>query len=438
MKQRNRTTTSIVAGSATALLLAGCFSGNVSDEAADIQVSRDLTDEDITLTLTYIDEPPTEALIEGFEEEHPNISIDTTQIPFTDYIKSIQRSMDSSSAPDIVQFNPGAMRSLIPAGLVRDLTPYQEEYGWDDTFPPSMLEAFRTSEDAKQFNTGNLYATPGALSVLGVFYNKDLLDEAGISSPPETIDAFEEALSDLDAHDIQPFIVGGLEIGGFQLWNALADSLSDVEEYKDWVYGADDASIETEGALQAATYIESWVEEGYISQGASSVSDSDALAAFSDGEAAFFVTGNWNAHALSQSLGDSVGFFPMPGESPDSPHVASGSSVAFSISASSDHPNEAAAFLDYLATPEAAQIQVDVGFMPVDTEADIDADGLTTEVVDGFALINEGAGIVPFADYATPGMFDELVSGVQGIITETATPEDFLDQLQSEWDSYHG
>ncbi|HLS01922.1 MAG TPA: extracellular solute-binding protein, partial [Beutenbergiaceae bacterium] len=216
MRQRNRTTSSIVAGSATALLLAGCFAGNVNDEADDIDVSRDLTDEDITLTLTYIDEPPTGALIEAFEEEHPNITIDTTQIPFTDYVKSIQRAMDSPSAPDMVQFNPGAMRSLIPAGLVRDLTPYQEEYGWDEIFPASTLETFHASDDAKEFNTGSLYATPGALSVLGVFYNKDLLDEAGISSLPETIDEFEQTLGELDDHDIQPFIVGGLEIGAFQ------------------------------------------------------------------------------------------------------------------------------------------------------------------------------------------------------------------------------
>src|SRR5699024_6184300 len=103
--------------------------------------------------------------------------------------------------------------------------------------------------------------------------------------------------------------------------------LGDVQDYKDWVYGADGASIETDGATKAAQMIADWSKKGYISSGASSVSDNDALAAFTGGDAAFLVTGNWNVSKVQDALGDDAGFFLMPGTSADGPAVASGGSV---------------------------------------------------------------------------------------------------------------
>src|SRR5699024_10418292 len=149
------------------------------------------------------------------------------------------------------------------------------------------------------------------------------------------------------------------------------------------------------------------------------------------------VTGNWNVAELSETMGENVGFFDMPGVSPDSPDVATGSSVPFSISSKTEHPNAAAAFLNYMRTPEAAQVQVDGGFMPVNTNTDIALDGLRADVADDFSAVIDGAGIVPYPSYASPGMGDEATAGIQGLITGKTTPEEYLDSLQSEWDSYH-
>src|SRR5699024_4218951 len=137
---------------------------------------------------------------------------------------------------------------------------------------------------------------------------------------------------------------------------------SPLGDYKDMthnIYGADGATIATEGAKEAAEKFVDWVDSGYIPQGASSVSDSDALANFANGESLFLVSGNWNVSELSETMGDDVGFFMLPGQTPDSEPVASGSSVSFSISSKTEHANAAAAFLDYMRSPEAAQIQVD-------------------------------------------------------------------------------
>ncbi|WP_277050459.1 ABC transporter substrate-binding protein [Ruania albidiflava] len=426
---------------ASALLLAGCAtagSGENDSESEPQEVSTEITDEDVNLVLAYVDDPPTPALVEEFEEEYPNVTIDAQQTDFGNYITSITRSMSSDDAPDLAQYNPGAMRSLIPAGEVLDLSAYYDAYGWDEAFPQASLDQLMSDDEAMQFATGSLYAAPGALSVLGVFYNKDILADAGIDAPPQSLAEFEEALAAVQDNGDQPMSVGGLEVGGFQLWNLLLNSTGETQEYLDWVYGAPDSTIETDAAEQAAQTISDWVDEGYISPSANATADSDALAEFTSGEAAFLVTGNWSAAAIDDELGDAGGFFILPREAADEPPVASGSSVAYSISARTEHPDVAAAFLDYMSSAEAGQIAIDTGFMPVDTEAGAAAEGTLGEVAEAFAPVAENDNIVPFPDFAAPGMIDQLKAGIQGIVSDQMEPDQFLASMQETWTSYHG
>src|SRR5699024_10002723 len=191
------------------------------------------------------------------------------------------------------------------------------------------------------------------------------------------------------------------------------------------------------GAKKAAQKIVDWVDAGHIPPGSSSVSDSDALANFSSGNSLFLVTGHWNVSKLTEAMGKNVGLFVMPGKTSDSPPLASGATVALSNSYKTAHQDAAAASVNFVRSPEAAQIQVDGGFMPVNTDAEVQVEGLGAEVAEEFTSVIDGAGIVSFPDYAAPGMIDKLTAGVQGLITGHMTPEGYLESLQSEWVSYH-
>jgi raffinose/stachyose/melibiose transport system substrate-binding protein len=50
----------------------------------------------------------------------------------------------------------------------------------------------------------------------------------------------------------------------------------------------------------------------------------------------------------------------------------------------------------------------------------------------------ENDGIVPFPDFASPGMIDKLTPGVQGLISKTMTTDQFLASLQGSWADHHG
>jgi raffinose/stachyose/melibiose transport system substrate-binding protein len=425
-------------GTSALLALSACSSGSPTGPAEAIDVSTDLTSEEITLTLAYTDDPPTTALIEGFEKLHPNITIDAQQTPFSDYVKSIKLVMASDTPPDLAQYNPGAMRSLIPGGLVLDLTPWSDAYGWDTTFPQASLSVLSSDDEAKTYGTGGLYAVPGALSVLGLYYNTDKLAAAGVEMPLTTLDAFSNALGAVAATGEQPISVAALEAGGLHLWNAVLNGFGDTAAYRDWVYGVPGSTIETPAAKEATDLLVEWIDAGYITESANAVSFGDGMAEFADGASAFNVNGNWAAASFEDSLGDSVGFSLMPAATTDSPAVASGASVAYSISSKSEYPNEAAAFLDYLASADAATIQFDTGFMPVSTTATVEADGLRAEIAEGFSEVVAADGIVPFPDFAAPAMIDSLVTGLQALISKQSTSDEFLSTLQQTWNEYHG
>jgi ABC-type glycerol-3-phosphate transport system substrate-binding protein len=416
---------------------AGVNAGGGGAESSPTKISTKISGDPVTLTLAYTDDPPTEALIAGFTDLHPNVTIKGQQTPFSDYVKSIKLSMSSDNPPDIAEYNPGAMRSLVPAGLVLNLDAYTDAYGWDKAFPPASLQVLSSDKSAKKYGTGSLYAVPGALSVLGVFYNKDLLKQAGVTSLPTTFDEFDGDLKKIKNAGIRPFSVGGLEVGGFQVWNSLINVLGDVKDYRNWVYGESGSTIETQGAKDATAKLVEWVSKGYIPSAVNATSDSDAQAKFANGKSAFLITGNWAAAAIEKQMGDNVGFLLMPPVSAGAPSIAAGGSVAFLISSKTEHPDVAAAFLDYMSSPEAAQIQFEGGFMPVNTKADIGTEGLRGEIAKGFGQVIDGDGIVPFADYASPAMIDKLISGFQGVTSGHMKEDDFGASLQTEWAEYH-
>ncbi|MEU0568168.1 extracellular solute-binding protein [Nonomuraea sp. NPDC005983] len=419
----------------TVITLTACAGTGGSNGGTTRQVTASTTvaGEPVTLTLAYTDDPPTKALIDGFTKRHPNVTIKPQQTPFNDYIKSIKLAMSSDRPPDIAQYNPGAMSSLVPAGLILDLGPWVRAYGWKNRFPPASLEVLSSDKSAKRLGTGALYAAPGALSVLGVFYNRKTVKQV-----PRTLAEFEAAMRKAKDAGQTPLSVGALQVGGFQIWNALLNVLGDVNAYRSWVYGRPGATIETPSAQKATQTLTDWVHRGYIPASANATADSDAQAAFAQGRSAFLVTGNWAAAALQKAMGDDVGFFLLPSTTEQPKNVASGASVAYAVSSKTRHPNVAAAFLDYLSSPEAAKIQFEAGFMPVSTRTELGGDGLPQEIAAAFTPVAQHNGIVPFPDFASPGMIDKLTPGVQGLISGRTTTEDFLRSLQSSWEQHHG
>ena len=409
----------------------------LSTSAFSVGAASPQSGETVTLQLSYVNDPISTAVIEAFEAAHPNIDIEASIIPFGDYVSTIRLTMSSDSAPDIAQYNAGAMRTLIPEGYLLSLDEYESSMGWADKFTASSLDVLRTDESAQRFATGSLYAVPAGLSITGVFYNKELAAELGIELPLAGLDDFEAAMASAVEADIEPLTVGALDHNGLHYWSALVNVLGSADEYRAWAYGAEGATIENDGARAASDRVVEWVEAGFISPDSNGIAAADAAAAFSAGESLFHLDGNWVAVGFDEAMGDNVGFFLLPMGDGSEANVANGASVSWSISAQTEHPDEAAMFLDFMSSAEAAVAQVESGFMPVNPAADTEATGVTAEVVDAFAVVAENDGIMPFPDHPAPALLDLLIAGVQGLISGQMSTDDYLASLQAAWDEFH-
>ncbi|SDJ35771.1 ABC transporter substrate-binding protein [Salimicrobium halophilum] len=116
-------------------------------------------------------------IVTAFEEENPNIKVNTELAAYDDYFTKLQTRLAGGNAPDVFELNYENFVQYASKGTLADLSGFIEE---DDNFDPSQLnqEAFK----AYQYD-GKQYGMVESFSNVLTFYNKDLFDEAGVDYP---------------------------------------------------------------------------------------------------------------------------------------------------------------------------------------------------------------------------------------------------------------
>jgi multiple sugar transport system substrate-binding protein len=154
------------------------------------------------------DEPEVfQELITNYQKENKHITIDYQKKSFADYEKELINAFAADQGPDIWLIHntwlPKHKDKIepIPAELF-NLANLREDF-------VDVVEKDFAQEDG-------IYALPLYVDTLALFYNKDILNSAGISAPPET---WEELIDDLDKL-VQKNQWGGIEQAGIALGTA--------------------------------------------------------------------------------------------------------------------------------------------------------------------------------------------------------------------------
>jgi len=385
----------------------------------------------VTLSIAYCDAHPVEDLIAGFTALYPNVTFDPQYEDCNTFSMDIVNKLTGSNPPDITEYVDAAIQTVAPQGLVLDLGPYSQLYGWADKFPASELAQLQLSDNGSVHGEGRQLGIPGGASFVGVFYNKAMLTQAGLTVPT-TLDEFTAALQTAKDAGITPIALGSLDDGGIHLWGSIVNSLIGPKAAQDWVNGKPSSTIDLPGVVQASQMLTDWANAGYFTVWPNGTSENDARAAFAAGSALFTVDGSWSMGTIPP--GEDFGFFPFPVAKASDPVAGQGFSAAFAISSKSPNASVAAAFLDYLASPEAAKITVSLGLLPVNIDTAPTPDpGLAMDLRNGYAAAVRDDGIVTFYDHATATMHTTLTNGIQGLLAGESTPEDFIVSVQKDW-----
>ena len=126
-------------------------------------------------------------LIEQFNAENPDIIVVQETFPYDAYQQRVAAATAAGQGPDVVQLFYGWVAAWQRAGYIEPLPQEHISHEWIESYFIPMVGSVKLD--------GEYYGVPTAVRALALFYNKDLMREAGLDpeSPPTTWDAFVDA-----------------------------------------------------------------------------------------------------------------------------------------------------------------------------------------------------------------------------------------------------
>jgi raffinose/stachyose/melibiose transport system substrate-binding protein len=349
-------------------------------------------------------------LAEEFSKQYPNVTWDIKQDQFTNLINSTPRLLSGDNPPDLIRLP--TMVSFAKQGLLKDLDGYAAAFGWDK-WPVPQLNQNRVAPDGTR-GSGTLYAMGLNYSLTGIFYNKTLAAQIGMTEPPKTLAEFEDYLAKAKAAGLLPIMAWGSAKSGMGLafpLQALMASVGPVEPINDWIFQKPGATIDTPSNLVAAQHLEQWIKNGYFPPDVNAIEYTDANVRFTKGEGVFLFNGDWENWRYDKDMPGNVGFFLMPPAEEGKPPAAMSAPLTFGIAAKAKNADCAAFFLNWVATNEKARaINVQYGGSNPGGPADlplppVPEGSITNQTLAAGAIVGKAGTAMDFIANATSSIF---------------------------------
>ncbi|MBV7329480.1 extracellular solute-binding protein [Chloroflexi bacterium TSY] len=273
------------------LILSACVPApatqpSTNEDAADTTTGDEVT----TITCLALGWNGVEDVIKVFEEENPDINVEPEMVPFNALFEQIQVRLGANSTdPDVLSVDVplvagyGLRGWLLP---LEDVFTEEERQDWLD----AALEAGSYE--------GNLLAAPVSTSTQLLFYNADLFEKAGLTSPGE-----DDRLTYAQIAELAPQLTfdedgdGIMDIWGFN-WeqaNRIYQLQPMPESLGGDAIGPDgltvDDVINSQPWIDAFTYYSNMFNELKAAPQDDTVGASDL---FEAGKLAMYIAGPWN------------------------------------------------------------------------------------------------------------------------------------------------
>ncbi len=302
-----------------------------------------------------------EALIDAFEEQHPNITItfDPTNPP--DYNATLQTQFETGTAPDLMYLRSFATgRALYDAGYLADISDLP---GLSDAFSDQSLSVWRT-EDGVQ------YGVPFIAVSHGIYYNVDLFNELGIAIPEtwEELLAAAQTLKD-NGYDAFAYASGDpWTIAEIVFMNLAPNSSAALG-----AYGVPQRRALLQRRARGCGFPGRGDLAPYFPEDQQALTYYDSQQIFLMGEAGMWMGGSWDIPFFESEAPDfewSIFAVPAP-EGQEEEYVTFHLDAGMGMNAATEHPEEARLFLEWMTTAEFANLFANLlpGFFPLNQRA---------------------------------------------------------------------
>ena len=282
------------------------------------------------------------AMTSDFEKQHPDVKVHLEFVPYEAlHDKIVAARGAGGNGYDVVLFDAIWPAEFSRFDLLQDVSSRIAADEREKIFPGAMNTVVYQ---------GKTLGMPWILDTKYLYYNKAMLDKAGIKTPPAS---WQQVMDDAKVLKDKGIVKYPLVWSWSQAEALVCDYTTLVSGFGGSFYQNGKLDFSTPASLKAVTLMKTSLDQGLSNPASREYLEEDVRKAFSNGDAAFAL--NWtymynmaNDPKQSKVAGD-VGIVPAPGDTPDKPGAVNGS-MGLGIAKASQHPEEAWQYIHYLTS----------------------------------------------------------------------------------------
>ncbi len=362
--------------------------------------------------------------------EESGISVKVEVIDWDNYWTLLESGASGGTLADVFWMHNSYATMYMENDILLDLTDYIEADGVDTSIYYDDILSIYTRADGSDLD-GHIYALPKDHDTIALLYNTALFDEAGVDYPTNdwTYEDMYEA-----AKAITEYYDDGSTYG------VAFDTSNDQDAWFNYVYAyggniinedKTDTAIDSEEGKAGMEMVRKMLT---VAAPQATVSETGTDTLFISGKVAMITQGSWMINTFYTAENSSDYAWAMipyadvngDGECQQEERQSCYNGLGWAAAANTEHPDEAAALIEYLCSEEAETKQAELGV----TMAAIPG------ISDAFAGAFEGMDVSAFTDveeegslYIRPatrnsGVWSEPMESTEGFLPAWQNPED--------------
>ena len=326
-----------------------------------------------------------QAMVDEYEAANEGVNVEIVSLPWGQAFEKLATMVAGGDVPDVVEMPDRWLALYAGSGKLANLE--EQIKGWDHgaTLTDKTMDMARLAG-------GEAYMVPYGFYLRAMFYNKKLLAEAGVETPPGTMQEFMDASAKVSALEGKSgyCLRGGP--GGLNAWVMMAAAMNGTNAF----FTEDGQSrINEPDSVKGFQFLIDMYQNGNAPKDSVNWGFNEIVAGFYSGTCAFLDQDPDALIAVAERMpAEDFAVMPMP-VGPSGKAFPTIGFVGWSVFDTSEHKDDAWNLVAHLSSPEANSTWTKrVGVIPIHEGADEDPHFKTEQFAGWFKTLN-GAEYVP-------------------------------------------
>jgi len=295
-----------------------------------------------------------EEVLPAFQAQYPNVTVETQEIPYDDLRQKLVTGLAGGVLPDVLRADIIWVPEFADQGVLLALDEAMPD------FDELSAQVFPGPLSTNQWGD-HYYGLPLDTNTRIIFANDAVLEAAGITEMPATIEDFETMMATVV--ETQGEGVYGYAEGGTGAWSVLPWIWTMGGAVTDEGLTTATGYLNGEATVAAVTMLKDWLDKGWMSPsilgGGTATSDQ-----FGNGQTATILEGPWMPGIFKNQFPElSFSFAPVPAGPDGSQSVVGGEDIV--VFNTTEDQDAALAFVRHMLSEDTQLTMGKVGQMPV-------------------------------------------------------------------------